>query len=127
MYSDPIADMLNRLKTASLARKEEITIPSSRLKEEILKTLQKRGFIETVERVKSGSYEELIITFKKNIPPLNVKKISKPGQRIYVKSCNLKKVKSGLGTAVISTSRGIMSLDEAKKNNLGGEFLCEIY
>lgn len=127
MLSDPIADILNRIKTASQARRYEVVVPFSKMKESILKTLKMKGFIVDFSREKNESFEELRINLKEDNSVINCKRISKPGQRIYMKSKLLKTVKNGLGTAIISTSKGVMSIEEAKAQNLGGELLCEIY
>lgn len=127
MLTDPIADLLNRLKTASQARRYEVVMPFSKMKENILTTMKSAGFIENFVREKNTSFEEIRVFLKKDIPIINFKRVSKPGQRIYLKNKYLKPVRNGLGTAIISTSKGVMSVDEARKHKLGGEILCEIY
>lgn len=127
MNTDPISDLLTRLRNASVAAKNVITVPSSRIKKEILKVLKTKGYIEDFEAAKNGKFEEIKITLKDSNTPLNIKRISKPGQRIYVKSSNIPKVLGGLGTAIISTQKGILTDAEARKDKMGGEVICEIY
>ena len=89
--------------------------------------MKDRKFVADYEIVKNGDFDELEITLNQDLMDLNLKQVSKPGQRIYVKSSLLKKVNGGLGVAIVSTSKGIMSGEEAKKNKLGGELICEVY
>lgn len=126
MTTDPISDLLTRIRNAAQARKEKLTVPFSQIKAAILTVMKSRGFIADFNKIKNDKFEELEISLhEKNT--LTLKRISKPGQRIYVKSQSLGKVNGGLGVAIISTSKGIMSAEQAKKMKLGGELLCEIY
>ena len=93
----------------------------------VLKVLQEKGFIQEFNNVKNNDFEEINIVLNPMRKDISLKKISKPGQRIYVKTTELKKINGGLGVAVVSTPKGIMSGEEAKKQNLGGELICEIY
>ena len=128
MYTpDPISDLLTRIRNARNARKDSVTLSHSKTKEAILKVLKDRKFVADYEIVKNGDFDELEITLNQDLMDLNLKQVSKPGQRIYVKSSLLKKVNGGLGVAIVSTSKGIMSGEEAKKNKLGGELICEVY
>ena len=129
MYTDPIADLLIRIKNAARARKEYVTIPYSKVKENILENLKKKKFIvdfkiETVEK-KTG--KNLLVTLDENQRNIEVKRISKPGQRIYIKADEIKKVNGGLGVAIISTPKGIITGEEASKLKLGGELICEVF
>jgi|WetSurMetagenome_2_1015567.scaffolds.fasta_scaffold285835_3 small subunit ribosomal protein S8 len=125
--TDPIADLLTRIRNASKARKDVVSIPHSKMKLDILKLLKDRGFIGDFKTVKNGKFEEIEVSLSADRPQLTLKRISKPGQRIYVKSTSLKKVNGGLGLAIVSTPKGIVSGDEAKKMKVGGELLCEIF
>lgn len=125
--TDPIADLLTRIRNAAMAKKDVVMIPCSKEKLGILKILLKRQFIKEFVVVKGESFDEIKITLNPELSDLNLKRISKPGQRIYVKMGELKKVHGGLGVAIISTPKGIMSSEEAKKMKLGGELLCEIF
>jgi small subunit ribosomal protein S8 len=124
--TDPIADLLTRIRNAGKARKDLVTVPHSGIKVNMLKVLKDRGFISDYRKVKNGNFEEIQIDLNQEKPYLTLKRISKPGQRIYVKSASLKKVMGGLGVAILSTPKGILTGEEAKKMNTGGELLCEI-
>ncbi|MFA6992864.1 MAG: 30S ribosomal protein S8 [Candidatus Gracilibacteria bacterium] len=128
MNTDPIADLLTRIRNASRAHHEKVVAPYSKVKENIVKVMKNRGFIENY-KVSSddNSFKTLEILLKEDRSDLNTRRISHPGQRIYVKKDDLKMIKSGLGITIISTSKGIMTNSEARKQNLGGEIICEIY
>ncbi len=127
MFTDPIADLLTRIRNAGHAQHEDLTVCHSNLKENILKVLKEKGFIENYEVEGESAKRDLRITLKEDRPNLSIRRISKPGQRIYVKFGELKTTKSGLGITVISTSKGVMSGIEAKRQKLGGELICEIF
>ncbi|MBI2453934.1 30S ribosomal protein S8 [Candidatus Peregrinibacteria bacterium] len=130
MLTDPIADFLNRLKNASRARKKECATRSSKMLKSIAQVLLARRFIKHFEEVsagKSGNVKELHIELVPEREPLEIKRVSKPGQRIYVGCGEVKSVRSGLGLGIISTSRGVLSDAEARKLKVGGEYICEIY
>lgn len=127
MHTDPIADLLTRIRNAIKAHHQTTDVPHSGIKENILKVMKQHGFIENYEVSEERGLKVIEITLKENAQDLIFKKISKPGQRIYIKNSELKPVKSGLGISIISTSKGIMSNSEAKKLNIGGEIICEIY
>lgn len=128
--SDPITDMLNRIRNAQAVGKAAVDLPFSNLKHEVAKILEKQGFIEKVERKGKDFRKTLEISLKyEDKKPFisGLKRISKPGQRIYIDYRKIKKVKSGYGIAIISTSKGLMTDKEARKNKAGGEALCEIW
>ncbi len=129
MYTDPIADLLIRIKNAARARKETVSMPYSKVKEQILGNLKKRHFIEefTVEAGSKPTHKNLLITLGNGHRDIEVKRISKPGQRIYIKSGDIKKVHGGLGVAILSTPGGIVTGEEAVKMKMGGELICEVY
>lgn len=127
MLTDPISDFLIRLKNASRAHKKQLAVRSSNLIFAIAELLLKKGYIEHVEKSSLEKIPELTISLHTSRPPLELKRISKPGQRIYVGYKEIKRVRNGLGLAVISTSRGVISGEEAKEAKLGGEYICEIY
>lgn len=89
--------------------------------------MQQKGFIENYSTEEQNKLKELLITLKEDRPEITVKRVSKPGQRIYIKTAELKPLVSGLGIAIISTSKGLMTNTEAKKQHLGGELICEIF
>ncbi len=126
--TDPIADLLTRIRNATMARKDHITVPYSGVKMDILRVLKEKGFIETFEEVNNGHFKEMSVVLGQHTGRnLTLKRISKPGQRIYVKNRQLKKIHGGMGISILSTPKGIMSQEKAKKMNLGGELICEIY
>lgn len=127
MLTDPIADLLTRIRNASMARKDSVTMPFSNMKMAVLKVLQERGFVQEFSKMKNNDFDEITIVLNPMHRDINLKKISKPGQRIYVKTTQLKKIHGGLGVAIVSTPKGIMSGEDAKKQKLGGELICEIF
>ena len=129
MMTDPIADMLTRLRNAALVRKQEVVLPLSRMKFEIAKILEKEGFLTEVEKTDAHHGQlKLKLRFTEDGPALrNVTRISKPGRRVYATKAELPKVLNDHGIAVVSTSAGLMTNKEARKRGLGGEIVCEIY
>lgn len=127
MHTDPIADLLTRIRNAYSARHESVSVSHSKIKEDILKIMKTHGFIENYEVETQDPFKILNIALKDTLDEMTFRRISKPGQRIYVKNTDLKAVKSGLGLRILSTSRGLMTNSEAKKQKLGGELICEIY
>lgn len=127
--TDPIADMLTRIRNAIMVRREEVDVPNSKMKAEIARILVKEGYIEKVE--KSADGKTLKLTFKlvdgKQKVIQGLRRISKPGLRVYSKTEELPKVLSGLGIAIISTSKGIMTDKEAREKKLGGEVLAYVW
>jgi len=129
--TDPVTDMLNRIRNAQAVLKETVDIPISNLRYEIAKILEKGGFVAEVEKKGKKTKKVIEITLKYNekVPVISgLKRISKPGKRIYKKAKELKPVRGGYGIAVISTSKGgLMTDKEARKQKLGGEVICEIW
>jgi len=128
--TDPIADLLTRIRNAELARHTSTIIPHSKMKISILEVLKKYKYIKdfTEEKIDGRVYSNIRVNLKEDTDnKVYYKRISKPGQRIYKNSDELKPVKSGLGIAIISTSKGVMSNVAAKKLNIGGEILCEVW
>jgi len=129
--TDPVTDMLNRIRNAQAVLKETVNIPISNLRYEIAKILEKGGFVAEVEKKGKKTKKVIEITLKYNekVPVISgLKRISKPGKRIYKKAKELKPVKGGYGIAIISTSKGgLMTDKEARKQKLGGEIICEIW
>jgi small subunit ribosomal protein S8 len=129
--SDPIADMLTRIRNASLARHRELTLPSSRVKREIARILVEEGFIESFATQQDGVQEFLTVQLKyvEGRTPVvsGLKRISKPGLRVYARKTEIPRVLGGLGLAILSTSHGIMTGSQARKLNLGGEVLCYVW
>jgi small subunit ribosomal protein S8 len=129
--TDPIADMLTRIRNASMARHRELTLPSSRIKRDIARILVEEGFIESYATSQDGVQELLSIRLKyvegKTPVVSGLKRISKPGLRVYARKTEIPRVLGGLGTAILSTSHGIMTGQSARKLNLGGEVLCYVW
>ena len=131
VINDPIADMLTRIRNAQVARHDTVTMPASNMKKSIAKLMQNEGFIKSYEVIDDGLQGEIKITLKyldKKQPVIvGLKRISKPGLRVYASCEDLPKVLGGLGVAIISTSKGVMTDRIARKENLGGEVLCYIW
>src|SRR3989344_3491415 len=128
--TDPITDMLNHIRNAEAVAKPEVLIVFSKLKNEIAMLLSKEGFVGEVKKAVKGKRKMLKINLKydNGVPAIEgLKRVSKPGQRIYVKANEIKKVRGGFGMAVISTPKGLMTGIDAKKAKLGGEILLEVW
>lgn len=131
IVTDPIADMLTRIRNALTAHHTEVLIPASKTKNEIARILLDEGYISASELVDLGSYKSIKITLKYG--PNNekviqgLKRISKPGLRVYAEVADLPKVLNGLGIAIISTNKGIMTDKQARANNVGGEVLAYVW
>ena len=131
VVTDTIADMLTRIRNANQMRYQEVSVPASNLKVSLAKILKDEGFIEDYKVVNDNVQGTIELTLKygqnKERVITGLKRISKPGLRVYAKSTEIPKVLNGLGIAVISTSHGVMTDKEARKENLGGEVLCYIW
>jgi small subunit ribosomal protein S8 len=129
--SDPIADMLTRIRNAGKAKLNSVDIPGSKLKTEVAKVLKNEGFIKNYKSLKDDKQGILRVYLKygqdRNSAIFGIERISKPGRRTYVKSNELKPIFSGMGLAVLSTSKGVMTDKKAAKEKLGGEVLCKVW
>ena len=129
--SDPIADMLTRVRNASRARHTEVIVPASRTKREIARILKEEGFIADVREERDGVAQLLRIELKYvdgKVPVVSgLKRISKPGLRVYARKTDIPRVLGGLGVVIVSTSKGIMTGSQAKQAQLGGEILAYIW
>ena len=129
--TDPIADLLTRIRNANQMRYNEVVIPSSNMKLEIVKILEHEGFIASYKIEKNEVQDNIIVTLKygKNKERVisGLKRISKPGLRVYAKAEEIPTVLNGLGIAILSTSKGVMTDKEARANSLGGEVLAYIW
>jgi small subunit ribosomal protein S8 len=129
--SDPVADLLTRIRNANIARHEKVVVPSSKLKVEIARLLQQEGYVDGYEVSKDGQFEQLVITLKYSENRERVisglKRISKPGRRIYAKHDRLPKVLGGLGTAILSTPTGVITSRQAAERGVGGEVICFVW
>lgn len=134
---DPITDMLNRIRNAQAVLKETVDFPFSNLKYEIAKILEKSGLIEKIEKKKKklagkksqlAPFLEMTLKYEDKKPFISgLKRVSKAGQRIYTPWKKIQKVRGGYGLAVISTSQGLMTDKEARKNKIGGEIICQVW
>ena len=128
--TDPIADMLTRIRNALTAKHETVEVPASNMKKAIANILLEEGYVKNVEFVEDGLSGKIVITLKyaegKSVIS-GLKRVSKPGLRKYARAGNMPKVLGGLATAILSTSKGTMTNKEAKKENVGGEVLCYVY
>lgn len=130
--TDPIADFLTRIRNAILARRTELACPSSSLKVRIAEVLRDEGYIAGVEtRADFNGHSELLVRLRWPEPGANaitgLRRRSRPGQRVYVGRDSIGRVRSGLGIAILSTSRGLMTDRAARKAGIGGELLCEVW
>ena len=132
VVNDPIADMLTRIRNAQVAKHDTVEMPASKAKNAIAKILLDEGYVKSVENINDGVQGTIKITLKyvdgKSKPVIaGLKRISKPGLRVYAKCDEMPKVLGGLGIAIVSTSKGLMTDKDARKNNLGGEVLAYIW
>lgn len=127
MVTDPIADLLTRIRNAVKAKHSKTVVAYSKLKMAILEVLKKNKYVDDFKVIKVGNFDQIEISLNVEHTELNLKRISKPGQRIYMKKGDLKPVLNGYGIGVISTPKGVMTTSEARKSGLGGELLCEIW
>lgn len=128
--TDPIADMLSRIRNAMAVNKNEVVMPHSKIKESVAKILQTSGFIDKVseeEAVVGKSLKIVINSDGSNSRITEIQRLSKPGRRMYVNVDSIPVVKRGRGIVVVSTSRGVMSGEQAKKEGIGGELICQVY
>ena len=129
--SDPIADMLTRIRNGIHAKHDSVTMPASLLKGEIARILKEEGFIKDVEQVKDAKHPTLRVwlryTGQKQPVVTGIKRVSKPGLRVYAKSREMPRVLNGLGIAIVSTPNGVMTAQKARQDNVGGEVLCYVW
>jgi len=129
--SDPLADMLTRIRNANTAKHSKVDIPASRMKVSLAKILKSEGYIRNYKLLKDQGHGTLRIYVKYDESNQGVitgiKRVSKPGRRVYVKKKDIPFVLNGMGVAVLSTSKGILADREARKENVGGEYLCSIW
>ncbi len=128
--TDPIADMITRIRNAVLVNKNEVNLPFSSMKERLAKELKNAGFIDGVKTDKTTEFKRLVLTI--NVPGTNarinkIERVSKPGRRMYAKYADIPKVMNGRGVVIVSTSQGLMTGDAARKKRVGGELICKVY
>ncbi len=131
MMTDPIADMLTRIRNAALARHDRTEVPASRMKAAVAQILKSEGFIADVRESEGEGPKKLTIVLKygrdRQSAIDGVRRVSRPGRRVYVRHDTIPRVRSGLGISILSTSRGIMCDREARRLKVGGELLCEVW
>jgi small subunit ribosomal protein S8 len=130
MVNDPIGDMITQIRNASMAGNREITLPYSRMKHHVANIIMNEGYLDSVEKI--GEQPKLnlriVLKYANNKSVITgLKRLSKPGMRIYIDKRSIPKVIGGLGFAILSTSQGIMTGQKARKDGIGGELLCEIW
>ncbi len=128
MLTDPIADMLTRIRNAHLALHKEVSVPRSKMKEAIASILKQEGYVEDFALDNNDRDIKIQLKYYKNRPAISgLKRISKPGRRMYVPSDAIPRVQNGLGICILSTSKGVLAGDSAKNAKTGGELLCEVW
>ena len=129
-FTDPISDMITRIRNAQLRALNNVTIPSSKFRARILDVLKQEGYIANYKISSDNKKESLLVDLKysNGLPVIKeIKRVSKPGRRIYAKADSIAKIQNGLGLAIISTSMGIMSDNDARTKNIGGEIICRVF
>jgi small subunit ribosomal protein S8 len=131
MHTDPIADMLTRIRNANLALHPQVSMPSSKLKEEVAKILAAEGYVDSyqVEDAKVGRKLTVTLRYSNNRDRVlqGIRRISMPGHRVYKGAQDLERVRGGIGVSIVSTSEGLLTDREARRRNVGGEILCEVW
>jgi len=135
MNTDTISDMLTRIRNGLLARKAQVVLPYSNFKHSLAKVLQSEGYIQTVDVMEKSEENgnmkslQLVLKYDQTGSPVisEIKRVSKPGQRIYSGRMDIPSVMGGVGTTIISTSKGLMTDKQARKNKIGGEIVCQIW
>ncbi len=130
MMTDPIADMLTRIRNACMVRKPSVSLPYSKLKFAIAKKMEEVGYVQSAAKDEGAGKPSMTIQLKYRggLPHITeIKRISKPGLRVYVKSDSIPRVKGGYGTAFLSTSQGLMTDEQARQKGVGGELVCTLY
>ena len=130
-FADPIGDMITRIRNAQLRALNNVTIPSSKFRAKVLDVLKREGFISNYKPLSDQKNKEsLLVDLKYNngLPVIKeIKRVSRPGRRIYAKADSIARIQNGLGLAIVSTSKGIMSDSDARTKNIGGEIICRVF
>ena len=130
-FTDPIADMITRFRNAQLRGLSTVKIPSSKFRARILDVLKSEGFISDykfLSETKNKGSLSVDLKYNDGLPVIKeIKRVSKPGRRIYARATSIPKIQNGLGLAIVSTSKGIMTDNDARNKNVGGEILCEVF
>ena len=130
-FADPIGDMITRIRNAQLRALNNVTIPSSKFRARVLDVLKNEGYISNYKPLSDNDNKEsLLVDLKYNngLPVIKeIKRVSRPGRRIYAKADSIARIQNGLGLAIVSTSKGIMSDTDARTKNIGGEIICRVF
>ena len=130
-FADPIGDMITRIRNAQLRALNNVTIPSSKFRARVLDVLKREGYISNYKSLSDNKNKEsLLVDLKYNngLPVIKeIKRVSRPGRRIYAKADSIARIQNGLGLAIVSTSKGIMSDTDARTKNIGGEIICRVF
>jgi len=129
-FADPIGDMITRIRNAQLRALNNVTIPSSKFRVRVLDVLKREGYISNYKPLSDHNKESLLVDLKYNngLPVIKeIKRVSRPGRRIYAKADSIARIQNGLGLAIVSTSKGIMSDTDARTKNIGGEIICRVF
>jgi small subunit ribosomal protein S8 len=129
MMTDPVSDMLTRIRNAAMARHERTLVPASQLKKHIAEILKSEGYIADVRQEEDPRSLTIVLKYGRDRTSAidGIKRISRPGRRVYVRHDRIPRVLQGMGVAILSTSRGIMSDKEARRQKVGGELICEVW
>ena len=130
-FADPIGDMITRIRNAQMRLLNNVKIPSSKFREKILNVLKQEGYISDYKLVTDTNDKDSLsvdLKYHNGLPVIKeIKRVSKPGRRIYARATSIPKIKNGLGVAIVSTSIGIMSDNDARSKNVGGEIICKVF
>ena len=129
--ADPVGDMITRIRNAQMRALSNVMIPSSKFREKILEVLKQEGYISDYKIIPNSKNKESVLVnlkYNKGLPVIReIRRVSKPGRRIYAKADSIYKIQNGLGLAIVSTSIGIMSDNDARTKNVGGEIICRVF
>lgn len=129
--TDPVGDMISRIRNGQMRQLTNVYIPASSFKEKVLNVLKKEGYISNYKTLKNEKYKNSFsvdLKYNEGVPVINeIRRISKPGRRIYASAKSIPKIQNGLGISIVSTSKGVMSDIEARKQNVGGEVICRVF
>ena len=130
-FVDPIGDMITRIRNAQLRALNNVTIPSSKFRVRVLDVLKREGYISNYKSLSGHKNKESVLVdlkYNNGLPVIKeIKRVSRPGRRIYAKADSIARIQNGLGLAIVSTSKGIMSDTDARTNNIGGEIICRVF
>ncbi len=130
-FVDPIGDMITRIRNAQMRLLHKVKIPSSKFRVKILDVLKKEGYISDYKTLNDSNNKGILsvdLKYNNGLPVIKeINRVSKPGRRIYAKASSIPRIKNGLGLAIVSTSKGIMTDNEARNNKIGGEIICKVF